>query len=499
MEFFAKPASLSEQRTACALVTVTADGQLSASAKLLDEASEGALTRLIKGGDLKTKAGEYCWLTTPKASTYERALVLCTGGKQGAIAEKDFRKAVEQAAKAVTGSPARDVTLYIDDLVVQGRDAKWLARVWSEKFVVAAYRFTHTKSKNSKTDANVKLSKVTFASTDSKVQRAYKQGAATGRATGIGINLARELGNLPANICTPTYLAEQAQQLAGQSDKLSVKVLSEANMRKLGMGSLLSVSAGSDQEAKLIVLEYKGKGSTKASKPHVIVGKGITFDTGGISLKPGSGMDEMKFDMCGAASVLGTMKTLTEVQAPVHVVGIIPASENMPSGRATKPGDVVTSMSGQTIEVLNTDAEGRLVLCDALTYAERFKPKSVVDIATLTGACVVALGKQATGLFSNDQNLADALLQAGTEADDRAWQMPLWDEYQSLLDSNFADIANIGGPTAGSITAACFLSRFTGKYKWAHLDIAGTAWLSGNAKSATGRPVGLLVSYLLNH
>lgn len=284
---------------------------------------------------------------------------------------------------------------------------------------------------------------------------------------GKGINTARELGNLPGNICTPNYLAEQAKQLAAGCKKLTSKALGEKQMERLGMGAFLSVSKGSDQEGKLILLEYKGAAANKA--PHVLVGKGVTFDTGGISLKPGANMDEMKFDMCGAASVLGTFKALVELDAKVNVVGIIAAAENMPSGGASKPGDVVTSMSGQTIEILNTDAEGRLVLCDALTYAERYKPKSVVDIATLTGACVVALGNHAAGLYSNTQSVADALLKAGEETHDRAWQMPLWDDYQRQLDSNFADMGNIGGMPGGSITAACFLSRYTKKYPWAHL------------------------------
>jgi leucyl aminopeptidase len=310
------------------------------------------------------------------------------------------------------------------------------------------------------------------------------------------MNNAKELGNLPGNICTPSYLAKQAKTLGRSNSKLSVSILEEKKMRELGMGSLLSVTAGTDQPAKLIVMNYKG--GAKKDQPHVLVGKGITFDSGGISLKPGAKMDEMKFDMCGAASVFGTMTAITQLQLPINVVAIVAAAENMPNGNATKPGDVVTSMSGQTIEVLNTDAEGRLVLCDALTYAERFKPKSVIDIATLTGACVVALGKHATGLYSNQDDFAAELLDAGKQIGDRAWQMPLWNDYQPQLNSNFADIANIGGPEAGSVTAACFLSRFAKKFRWAHLDIAGTAWLSGANKGATGRPVGLLTQYLIN-
>jgi len=312
--------------------------------------------------------------------------------------------------------------------------------------------------------------------------------------TGKGVNRARQLGNLPGNICTPSYLAAQATDLGKKHGSLTVKVLTEKQMARLGMGSLLSVSAGSIEEAKLIVIEHKG--AKVASKPHVLVGKGVTFDTGGISLKPGGGMDEMKFDMCGAASVMGTMAAIAEMKLPVNIVGIIAAAENMPGSKATKPGDIVTSMSGKTIEVLNTDAEGRLVLCDALTYAERYKPRSVIDIATLTGAAVATFGSHVNAMLSNDDALAKSLLECGEESLDRAWQLPLWDDYQSLLNSNFADIANIGGPRAGTITAACFLSRFAGKYKWAHLDIAGSAWNSGAAKGATGRPVSLLVEYL---
>jgi len=309
------------------------------------------------------------------------------------------------------------------------------------------------------------------------------------------MSLTKDLGNLASNICTPTYLAKQAKDLA-KAHKLKATVLDEKDMEKLGMGSLLAVARGSEQPAKLIVLEYQGL--AKKDNPVVLVGKGVTFDTGGISLKPAAEMDEMKFDMSGAASVLGTMLATAELKLPINLIGIIPATENMPSGKATKPGDVVTSMSGQTIEILNTDAEGRLILCDALTYAERYNPKLVIDIATLTGACVIALGNFTTGLLSNDEQLAQELLAAGEQAADKAWQLPLGDDYQELLKSNFADIANIGGRAAGTITAACFLSRFTKKYRWAHLDIAGTAWKSGKDKGSTGRPVPLLMQFLIN-
>jgi leucyl aminopeptidase len=301
------------------------------------------------------------------------------------------------------------------------------------------------------------------------------------------------LADLPANICTPNFLASQAKKLTKGQAKVTTSILKEADMKALGMGSLLSVSAGSVEPGNLIVMSYQG--AEKTAKPVVLVGKAVTFDTGGISLKAGRGMDEMKFDMCGGASVFGVINALIETQLPINVIGIVPAVENMPAGNATKPGDVVTSMSGQTIEVLNTDAEGRLILCDALTYAARFEPDTVIDIATLTGAVIGALGKLTAGLLSNDDELADQLLSSGTLSGDRAWRLPLWEEYDKQLKSNFADMANIGGE-AGTITAACFLSRFTKDYKWAHLDIAGTAWHSGSAKGATGRPVPMLMQYL---
>ncbi len=309
------------------------------------------------------------------------------------------------------------------------------------------------------------------------------------------MKLAKDLGNLPGNICTPSYLAEQAGKLAGEH-KLKITVLEEKDMEKLGMHSLLSVTRGSRQPAKLITLEYRG--TDKKHKPVVLVGKGLTFDSGGISLKPGADMDEMKYDMCGAASVLGTLLAVAEIGLKLNVVAVIPSSENMPDGAASRPGDIVKSMAGLTIEILNTDAEGRLILCDALTYAARFEPDTVIDIATLTGACVIALGGVASGLFSNQDQLARELLEAGEYSNDKAWQMPLWDDYQQQLDSNFADMQNIGGRAAGSVTAACFLSRFTKEYRWAHLDIAGTAWKSGKEKGSTGRPVPLLTQYLIN-
>ena len=315
-----------------------------------------------------------------------------------------------------------------------------------------------------------------------------------GVAIANGMALARELGDLPPNICTPTYIAERAQLLAS-TYKLKCEVLEESDMEALGMNSLLSVSLGSSQPAKLISLNYSNGGK---EDPIVLVGKGVTFDSGGISLKPGSGMDEMKYDMCGAASVLGTMSAVAEMGLKVNLTVVVPTVENMPAHNASRPGDVVKSMSGQTIEILNTDAEGRLILCDALTYCEKFNPKVVIDVATLTGAVIVALGKHHSGVMSNDQNLADSLKVSGISSMDTVWQLPLDDEYDELLKSNFADMANIGGREAGTVTAACFLARYTKNYSWAHIDIAGTAWLGGSKKGATGRPVPLLTQYVMD-
>jgi leucyl aminopeptidase len=334
---------------------------------------------------------------------------------------------------------------------------------------------------------------LTLAVGDRADVRKAEAGRTQGAAIAEGMALTKDLGNLPPNVCTPAYLAEQARELAKRY-RMKVHVLDRADMEKLGMGSLLSVAQGSRQPPKFIVLEHRGG---KSTKPVVLVGKGVTFDTGGISIKPAAEMDEMKFDMSGAGSVLGTMKAVGELDLALNVVGLIPATENMPGGQATRPGDIVKSMSGQTVEILNTDAEGRLILCDALTYAERYEPAAVIDIATLTGACVIALGHVASGLFSNDDALANEILAAADAAHDRAWRMPLWDDYQEQLKSNFADFANIGGRPAGSVTAACFLARFARKYKWAHLDIAGVAWRSGKEKGATARPVPLLVQFLL--
>jgi leucyl aminopeptidase len=380
---------------------------------------------------------------------------------------------------------------------VKKQDAAWKAAQIAEIGQDVDYRFDVMKGKaaqEEKAKSVKRVAKVAVAFIEKSEGKLAESGLKQGLALAAGVSLTKDLGNLPPNVCTPTYLADQAKAM-GKQYGLQVEVLDRDQIAKLGMGSFLGVAQGSAQPPKLIVLQHK-KGK-KSQKPVVLVGKGITFDTGGISIKPGAEMDEMKYDMCGAASVLGTFKAIAEMDLPLNVVGVIPTCENMPDGTAIKPGDVLTSMSGQTIEVLNTDAEGRLILCDALTYAERFEPAAVVDIATLTGACVIALGHHASGLFSNNDKLAQELLAAGETAHDRAWHMPLWEDYQPQLDSNFADMANIGGRAGGSITAACFLSRFTKKYEWAHLDIAGTAWKSGKDKGGTGRPVPLLTEFLV--
>ena len=387
---------------------------------------------------------------------------------------------------------ASDAAFCLAEIELPKRDLAWRLAQAAQILKDSTYRCDELKSKKEESKKGVR--KLVFV-VKNKAGEQLEHAVRRGEAVAEGMALAKTLGNLPANVCTPGYLATTARKLA-KDHKVKVEVLDRDDMEKLGMGSLLSVARGSHEPPKFIILQYKG-GKAK-DKPVVLVGKGVTFDTGGISLKPGEGMDEMKYDMCGAASVLGTFKAIARMELPINVVGLIPATENMPGGSATKPGDIVTSMSGQTIEVLNTDAEGRLILCDALTYAERFEPAAVVDVATLTGACIVALGHDVSGLMGNNQALVDDLLAASLEVNDKAWQLPLFDTYKEQLKSNFADLPNIGTPGAGTITAAMFLANFTEDYPWAHLDIAGTAWKSGKEKGATGRPVPLLLNYLRN-
>lgn len=489
-----------KQNTADTSLVFAQNGALLSSAAYIDKSQNRVFSSALKGKSPKDGQLFEFTVFNEKLNKHQRYLLANVGSpkQKSEPSLVELTKSLAKIAPKLVSYDSKSLSVFCDELAIRDQDQQknLSATAFSvcQEFDRAAYKYQTTLGKTKPKAAALK--RIVFATGDAANARATRAAIEKGCSMASGINYARELGNLPGNHCTPTHLADFAKALANEHSALSVKILSQKAIEKLKMGSFLSVSKGSDEEPKLIVFEYKGKTS---AKPNVLVGKGITFDTGGISLKPGSGMDEMKYDMGGAASVFGTIKALAEMKAKVHVVGIVAAAENMPSGGATKPGDVVTSMSGQTIEVLNTDAEGRLVLCDALTYAERFKPKSVIDIATLTGACVVALGSHASGLFSNNQNVADKLLAAGEQTGDRAWQMPLWDDYHASLKSNFADIANIGGREAGSVTAACFLAKFTGAYPWAHLDIAGTAWKSGAAKGATGRPVSLLVQYLVNN
>ena len=490
MQYFVTSDALASQKTDCIAVGIYNEGELSPSAQQLDKASQGQIKRIVDNGDFSGKPGQTLFLHNLAEINSPRVL-LVGFGKKTKTTENDFNTATSAAIVALNESGAEKAVCSFTDIEVNNRNTAWKARQIACNAETALYKYSQTKSETKSVEKPLLACTISVEQDAADIQKAAEQGA----AIGAGMNLARELGNLPGNVCTPTYLAEQAVALGEKYASINTTVLEEADMEALGMGSLLSVSRGSRQPAKLITMEYKGAGD---NKPVVLVGKGLTFDAGGISLKPSQGMDEMKYDMCGSASVLGTLQAVAELNLPINVVGVVPSSENMPDGDANKPGDIVTSMAGKTIEILNTDAEGRLILCDALTYSERFDPEIVIDIATLTGAIIVALGSTTTGLMANNQQLADDLLKAGNDSFDRAWQLPLWDDYQPLLDSNFADIANVGGKEAGSVTAACFLSRFTEKFTWAHLDIAGTAWNSGKNKGATGRPVPMLVQYLLN-
>ncbi|WP_312483630.1 leucyl aminopeptidase [Stutzerimonas nitrititolerans] len=492
MEFVVKNTKAPAIKAATLVLPVGEDLVLGTTAQSVDAASAGAIATVLKRGDLQGKPGQTLLLQQLHGIKAERVLLVGTG-KADELDNRQWRKVATAVTGALKNLGGSDAALALQDVQIKGRDAYARTRILVEVLAGGQYVFDRFKSK--KADARP-LSRITLLS-DKTEQAQVEQAANHAQAITTGMNFARDLGNLPPNVCHPSYIAEQARQLGKDFKGLKVEVLDEKKLRELGAGSFLAVSQGSDQPGCIVVMQYSG--GKKSEQPYALVGKGITFDTGGISLKPGLGMDEMKYDMCGAASVLGTFRAALELQLPINLVGVLACAENMPSGGATRPGDIVTTLSGQTVEILNTDAEGRLVLCDALTYVERFKPRAVIDVATLTGACIVALGSQTSGLMSNDEELARQLLGAGQNADDRAWQLPLFDEYQEQLDSPFADIANIGGPKAGTITAACFLSRFTKAYAWAHLDIAGTAWISGGKeKGATGRPVPLLTQYLLD-
>ncbi|MES1994028.1 MAG: leucyl aminopeptidase [Pseudomonadota bacterium] len=490
MEYAAKSGSPEKQRVACVIVGVFEHRRLSDAAETLDKASGGVLGGILRRGDMDGKPEQTLLLHNLPNTLCDRVLLVGCG-KEREFDDARYRQASRAALRALRRSGARDLTTYLTELPVRGRDLGWKVRETVVACEELRYRFHAPKEEDG---PDTRLRNLTVGVESRRDLDEAEATLLTAQATTAGTLLARHLGNLPPNVCTPSYLADQALALAADDPAITAQILETADMEALGMGALLSVARGSRQPPKLIVLEYGA--DINKTRPVVLVGKGVTFDSGGISLKPGAAMDEMKFDMCGAASVLGTFKAVSQLKLPIHLVGIIPSSENLPDGNASKPGDIVTSMSGKTIEILNTDAEGRLLLCDALTYAKRYEPQVIIDIATLTGACVIALGSHASGLFSNDPALAKALLAAGEVTGDRAWQMPLWPEYQKQLDSNFADMANIGGREAGSVTAACFLWRFVEDQRWAHLDIAGTAWKSGKDKGATGRPVPLLVEYL---
>jgi leucyl aminopeptidase len=489
MEFITAIGRPDAIKTDAIIVGVHDDGELTPTAKALDSASGGALKAVVKSGDMTGKRGVTLPLLGVKGVAASRVLLTGLGAKDE-FNERYFAEAVRGSLKAFNGA-AKNVTVAALDWRVDGRDAEWQARSVAIAAREAAFRTDELKSKREPETVTADTVGVLLKSRNAAAERGMRHGEAIAN----GMELAKRLGNLPPNICTPSFLADEARQLA-KKWKVEVEVLETKQLEALKMGAFLSVAKGSTVPPRLIVLKYKG--APAKSAPIVLVGKGITFDSGGISIKPGAAMDEMKFDMCGAASVLGTMRALAELKLKINVIGIVAACENMPSGMASKPGDIVTSMSGQTVEILNTDAEGRLILCDALTYAERFKPAAVIDIATLTGACVVALGGVNSGLFSNNDRLATELLKASQESGDPAWRMPLDEDYQEQLKSNFADMANIGTPGAGAVIAACFLARFTKAYPWAHLDIAGTAWKSGAQKGATGRPVPLLAQFLID-
>ncbi|MEO8444339.1 MAG: leucyl aminopeptidase, partial [Gammaproteobacteria bacterium] len=480
MQYQVTTGAASQQRTACAVVPVYAGGELPASALSIDKAGGGLITRAIRNHDIKGEPGELLLLTETGKLPCKRILLVGLGAK-AKLDRRVWRKATRAALAQVARGKYADATFYLATEAVGDADTYRRARLAVEIWQDVSYRFTEMKSEPADKPLSLKKLRIASAGRDARQTR---RGVAHGEAIGRAVALAKDLGNLPPNVCTPGYLVNRARGIAKGERKLTVKAMGPAEIRKLRMGAFMAVTQGAAEPPRFIVLRYRG--APAKAPPVVLVGKGITFDSGGISIKPAGAMDEMKYDMCGAATVLGVLQAVAELQLPINVVGVVPACENLPSGTATRPGDIVRTMSGQTVEILNTDAEGRLVLCDAIHYALRFKPAALIDIATLTGACLVALGRVRSGLLGNSDELADALLAAGQAADDRAWRLPLDEDYAELIKSPFADVANVGGRDAGTITAASFLSRFVGKTDWAHLDIAGTAWNQGSNKGGTG-------------
>ncbi len=493
MEFSVKSGSPEKQRTACVVVGVYEPRRLSPSAQRLDDLSDGYISSLLRRGDLEGKAGQTLLLHNIHNTLCDRILLVGCGRERD-LSFTQYRKIIANAVSTLNDTGSMEAVFYLTELPVKGCNSAQRIRHTIEAAQSSLYRFDQLKSKKDTTRRP--LRKIVLTVANRRDLADGEQAVREGMAITQGIQVAKDLGNMPGNICTPTYLADRAKTLTRVYQNLSVDILEEEQLEELGMNAFLSVSKGSRQAAKLIVMKFQNA-EDPASPPICLVGKGVTFDSGGISLKPGAGMDEMKYDMCGAASVIGTVNAIAELQLKVNLIAVIPATENLPDGLASKPGDIITSYSGKTIEILNTDAEGRLILCDALSYCEQFNPAVVIDVATLTGACVVALGKHAAALYSNHSPLAHDLNNAGKATGDRVWEMPLWDEYREQLKSNFADLANIGGRAAGSVTAAIFLSAFCKKYNWAHLDIAGVAWNSGTKKGATGRPVSLLTQYVI--
>ena len=491
MEYFTTTSAASRRAVDCVIVGVYERGKLGAGAADIDSASNGTIKRHLKNGDVSSRLGRCAVLTDVSGVRATRVAVVGLG-KISTFGVTQYRRALAAALHAISQSKSRQVLncLTLED--TSGAGPYYLGRHTAQTVGESLYRFTEMKS--GRKPPVMPLKKVGMAVAGRGDAAQSMRGAEHGDAIVSGMSLAKDLGNLPANVCTPSHIARTAQKLAREHKNLQTRVVNETEMKRLGMHSLLSVTAGTKEPAKLIVMQYKGK---PGKAPVVLVGKGVTFDSGGISLKPGPGMDEMKFDMCGAASVIGTMAAIAKLKLPINVNVVVPAVENLPSGKATKPGDIVKSMSGQTIEILNTDAEGRLILCDALTYSRRFKPDTIIDVATLTGACVIALGHHRTAVMSNNDDLSANIVAAGISSDDRGWPMPLGEEWAAQLKSNFADMANVGGRDGGTITAGCFLGKFTEGLNWAHLDIAGTAWTSGKQKGATGRPVPMLTEYLL--
>jgi leucyl aminopeptidase len=496
MEFNTKAAAPETIKADCLAVGVFEDLGMTATARRVDRLSGGAVRAAVASGDMKGKRGSVVILRSPTGLASAR-VALVGLGKSSDFGDKAYSEVVTATLRGC-GAGVNALVFAATEWKVTGRNAEWNARALVLAARATAFRSDELKSKASAPGPDDERSrKLRITLLADKRDRALDAGLRQGEAITNGMELTKRLGNLPANVCTPDFLAAQARKLAREWG-LKVQVLDRRQIAALGMGSFLSVTNGSDQPPRFIVLRYQGAGGAGFADPIALVGKGITFDSGGISIKPGAAMDEMKYDMCGAGTVLGTLRAVAELKLKINIIGVIPSCENLLSGSATKPGDIVTSMSGQTIEVLNTDAEGRLILCDALTYVQRYKPAAIIDIATLTGACVVALGNVHSGLFCPDDALAAELLTAAGAAGDSAWRMPVDDEYQDQLKSNFADMANIGLPgNAGAVTAACFLARFAKGQHWAHLDIAGTAWRGGAAKGATGRPVPLLTEFLI--